>query len=234
VFWCTADVGWGHRTHLRRVWVRWQRAAHAGDVRRCADVSRTAAAFWNICQTHLVSIFYTAPHRDPRAHESWANGVPARYDLSRLRLARQAWANRSTPEAWMWYHRVIGSKTLSHRRYLVADGDRLHHDDAPLPGRSRPPRPGSCAKTAPRDFLPTIVDEEGRPVKEGGRGRPISSIKRAVGQSMLAHDLGRQRSISEGLNWEKFDDRYLRGGRFRPPRWPDGYYWIMGRNRRTC
>ena len=34
------------------------------------------------------------------------------------------------PEAWMWYREVIGKRPLSHRRYLVADRDRLHHDHA--------------------------------------------------------------------------------------------------------
>ena len=34
------------------------------------------------------------------------------------------------PEAWEWYHRVVGERPLPDRRHLVADRDRRHPDHA--------------------------------------------------------------------------------------------------------
>ena len=55
-----------------------------------------------------------------------------KYDLRKLRVLGSV-GEPINPEAWMWYHRVIGGRALPDRRYLVADGNRRHHDDARSP-----------------------------------------------------------------------------------------------------
>ena len=80
VFWCTADVGWvtGH-TYV----VYGPLAAGCTLVMyEGAPMFPDGGRFWNICQTHGVSIFYTAPTAI-RALMKLGDGVPARYDLSK-------------------------------------------------------------------------------------------------------------------------------------------------------
>jgi acyl-coenzyme A synthetase/AMP-(fatty) acid ligase len=52
------------------------------------------------------------------------DAIPGQYDLGKLRLLGSV-GEPINPEAWMWYHRVIGGTALSDRRYLVADRNRL-------------------------------------------------------------------------------------------------------------
>ena len=62
--------------------------------------------FWSIIEKHGVSILYTAPtaiRAFIRAGDEW----PAKHDLSSLRLLGSV-GEPINPEAWMWYHRVIG------------------------------------------------------------------------------------------------------------------------------
>ena len=51
------------------------------------------------------------------------------------------------PEAWMWYHEVIGGKPLPDRGYVVADGDGRDMI-SPLPG-AMPTKPGSATLPFP-------------------------------------------------------------------------------------
>src|SRR5580658_8247350 len=62
--------------------------------------------FWKNCETHGVTIFYTAPTAI-RALMKLGDELPKKYDLSRLRLLGSV-GEPINPEAWMWYQRVIG------------------------------------------------------------------------------------------------------------------------------
>ena len=62
--------------------------------------------FWSIIERRKVSIFYTAPTAI-RAFVRWGNEFPKRHDLSSLRLLGSV-GEPINPEAWMWYHEVIG------------------------------------------------------------------------------------------------------------------------------
>jgi acetyl-CoA synthetase len=176
--------------------------------------------FWSICQTHSVSIFYTAPTAI-RALMKLGDSVPARYDLRKLRLLGSV-GEPINPEAWMWYHRVIGKKRcpIVDTWWQTETGSIMM---TPVPGVT-PTKPGSCSKPLPGIFA-DIVDEEGRPVKEVGAGGYLV-IKRPW-PSMLRTIWGDNDRYLKTY-WEKFDDRYYVAGDS-AHRDADGYYWIMGR-----
>jgi acetyl-CoA synthetase len=217
VFWCTADVGWitGH------TYVAYGPLA-AGATLLMYEGAPTfpdGGRFWKICQTHGVTIFYTAPTAI-RALMKLGDAIPAKYDLRKLRLLGSV-GEPINPEAWMWYHRVIGAA-----RCPIVDTWWQTETGAimmtPVPGVTAT-KPGSCTKPLPGIFA-DIVDEEGRPVKPPGGGYLV--IKRPW-PSMLRTIWGdNDRYIS--TYWEKFRNRYYVAGDS-ARRDVDGYYWIMGR-----
>jgi acetyl-CoA synthetase len=218
VFWCTADVGWitGH------TYVAYGPLA-AGATLLMYEGAPTfpdGGRFWKICETHGVTIFYTAPTAI-RALMKLGDALPAKHDLSKLRLLGSV-GEPINPEAWMWYHRVIGAK-----RCPIVDTWWQTETGAimmtPIPG-STPAKPGSCAKPLPGIFV-DIVDDEGRAVKTPDGGgylvikRPWPSILRTIwGDNARYID----------TYWSKFQNRfYVAGDSARRDK--DGYYWIMGR-----
>jgi len=66
----------------------------------------------------------------------------------------------------MWYYNTRRANALPHRRYLVADRDRLPHDraaarrDAAQPGSCTLPLPGIIAATV-NEAAPTCTDQHG-------------------------------------------------------------------------
>ncbi len=218
VFWCTADIGWvtGH------TYVAYGPLA-AGATLLMYEGAPTfpdGGRFWRICQNHGVTIFYTAPTAI-RALMKLGDDVPAGYDLSRIRLLGSV-GEPINPEAWMWYHRVIGRG-----RCPIVDTWWQTETGAimmsPVPGVT-PAKPGSCARPLPGIFV-DIVDDEGRAVKGVDAGGYLV-IKRPW-PSMLRTIWGdNQRYLA--TYFEKFRNRYYVAGDS-AHRDADGYYWIMGR-----
>jgi acetyl-CoA synthetase len=112
VYWCTADIGWvtGHSyivygpLSCGATCLVYEGAPNFPDWGR----------LWSIVERHGVTILYTAPtaiRAFIRAGDSW----PAKYELSSLRLLGSV-GEPINPEAWMWYHRVIG-----HERCPIVD-----------------------------------------------------------------------------------------------------------------
>jgi len=218
VFWCTADVGWvtGH------TYVVYGPLAAGGTLLMYegAPTFPDGGRFWKICETHGVTVFYTAPTAI-RALMKLGEAVPAHYDLKKLRLLGSV-GEPINPEAWMWYHRVIGAE-----RCPIVDTWWQTETGAimmtPVPGVT-PTKPGSCTKPLPGIFA-DIVDDEGRPVKTPDAGGYLV-IKRPW-PSMLRTIWGdNDRYIN--TYWEKFRNRYYVAGDS-ARRDADGYYWIMGR-----
>ncbi|MDQ7002322.1 MAG: AMP-binding protein, partial [Ghiorsea sp.] len=83
VFWCTADVGWitGHSYSV------YGPLSNGGTTLMYEGTPTfpDAGRFWNICQDHQVSIFYTAPTAI-RALNKAGDDYPNAYDLSSLRV----------------------------------------------------------------------------------------------------------------------------------------------------
>jgi acetyl-CoA synthetase len=218
VYWCTADVGWvtGH------TYVAYGPLAAGATVLMYegAPTFPDGGRFWKICETHGVSIFYTAPTAI-RALMRLGDALPKRYDLSRLRVLGSV-GEPINPEAWMWYHRVIGARRcpIVDTWWQTETGSIMM---TPVPGVT-PTKPGSCTKPLPGIFA-DIVDEDGRPVKTPDGGgylvikRPWPSMLRTIWND-------NERYLS--TYWEKFQNRYYVAGDS-AHRDKDGYYWIMGR-----
>jgi acetyl-CoA synthetase len=218
VYWCTADVGWvtGH-TYV----VYGPLAAGATlFMYEGAPTFPDGGRFWKMCETHGVSIFYTAPTAI-RALMKLGDAVPAQYNLRKLRVLGSV-GEPINPEAWMWYHRAIGGERcpIVDTWWQTETGAAMM---APIPGVTAT-KPGSCTQPLPGIFA-DIVDEDGRPVKTPDAGGYLV-IKRPW-PSMLRTIWGdNERYIS--TYWEKFKNRYYVAGDS-ARRDKDGYYWIMGR-----
>ncbi|HXC59156.1 MAG TPA: acetate--CoA ligase [Steroidobacteraceae bacterium] len=218
VYWCTADVGWitGHS------YVAYGPLANGVAVvlYEGAPTFPDAGRFWKIIQDHKVSIFYTAPTAI-RALMKLGDAIPAAHDLSSLRLLGSV-GEPINPEAWMWYHRVIGGE-----RCPIVDTWWQTETGAimisPVPGVTVT-KPGSCTRPLP-GIDADIVDEEGNPVK-GAEAGGYLVIKRPW-PSML-RTIWRDNARYLETYWSKFQNRYYVAGDS-AHRDADGYYWIMGR-----
>ena len=218
VFWCTADVGWvtGHS------YVAYGPLAAGATVvlYEGGPMFPDGGRFWKICQDHAITIFYTAPTAI-RALMKLGDEIPARYDLSRLRLLGSV-GEPINPEAWMWYHRVIGAERcpIVDTWWQTETGAILI---SPLPGATAT-KPGSCTQPLPGIDV-DIVDDHGKPVKSADAGGYL--VIKKPWPSMLRTLWGdNDRYIS--AYWGKFDNRYYVAGDS-AHRDKDGYYWIMGR-----
>jgi acetyl-CoA synthetase len=218
LFWCTADVGWvtGH------TYVVYGPLAAGATVLMYegAPTFPDGGRFWKICESHGVDILYTAPTAI-RALMKLGDAIPAKYNLGKLRLLGTV-GEPINPEAWMWYHRVIGGGRcpIVDTWWQTETGATMM---TPIPSVT-PAKPGSCAKPLPGIFA-DIVDDEGRPVTSPDGGGYLV-IKRPW-PSMLRTIWGDNERYVRTY-WEKFQNRYYVAGDS-ARRDKDGYYWIMGR-----
>ena len=218
VFWCTADVGWvtGHS------YVAYGPLAAGATIvmYEGAPTWPDGGRWWKICQAHRVTIFYTAPTAI-RALMKLGDELPARYDLSRLRLLGSV-GEPINPEAWIWYQRVIGRGRcpIVDTWWQTETGSIMI---SPLPGVTAA-KPGSCTRPLP-GIDADIVDNRGRPVSRPDAGGYL--VIRKPWPSMLRTIWGdNARYVS--TYWKKFQNRfYVAGDSARRDK--DGYYWIMGR-----
>jgi acetyl-CoA synthetase len=169
IFWCTADVGWvtGH-TYI----TYGPLAVGATEVMfEGIPTYPDAGRFWKIIQDHKVNVFYTAPTAI-RSLIKAGGELPKNYDLSSLRILGTV-GEPINPEAWMWYHRMVGNE-----RCPIVDTwwqtETGGHLISPLPGAT-PTKPGSATLPLP-GIIADIVDETGRSVGRGKGG--ILVIKR--------------------------------------------------------
>ena len=218
VFWCTADVGWvtGHS------YVAYGPLAAGLTIvmYEGAPTYPDGARFWQICQAHGVTIFYTAPTAI-RALMKLGDELPARYDLSRLRLLGSV-GEPINPEAWIWYQRVIGGGRcpIVDTWWQTETGSIMI---SPLPAVTVT-KPGSCTRALP-GIAADIVDNRGQSVTRPDTGGYL--VIKKPWPSMLRTIWGdNERYIS--TYWHKFQNRfYVAGDSARRDK--DGYFWIMGR-----
>ena len=216
VFWCTADVGWitGHSYIIYGILQNHVPTLMYEGAPNHPEPDR----FWDIIDRHDVTHFYTAPTAI-RGFMKWGDEHPRKHDLSSLRVLGTV-GEPINPEAWMWYHKMIG-----HEQCPIVDTwwqtETGGHMITPLPGAT-PTVPGSC--TLP--FLgidAAVVDSSGRelPANEGGL-----LVIRKPWPSMLRGIYGdRQRFID--TYFSTVEGMYFAGDSAR--RDDRGYFWIMGR-----
>jgi acetyl-CoA synthetase len=217
VYWCTADVGWitGHSYVTYGPLALGVTQVMFEGIPSYPDGGR----FWQMVERHKVSVFYTAPTAI-RALMKLGDEVPAKSDLSSLRLLGTV-GEPINPEAWMWYHRVIGGE-----RCPIADTwwqtETGAHMIAPLPGAIAT-KPGSCTRPLP-GIIADIVDDDGDPVGHNQGGNLV--IKKPW-PSMIRTIWGDDARFQRSYFPEKLKGYYLAGDSAR--RDDDGYFWIMGR-----
>jgi acetyl-CoA synthetase len=178
VFWCTADVGWvtGHS------YVCYGPLAVGATeiIFEGVPVYPDAGRFWKMIQDHKCTVFYTAPTAI-RSLIKAGGDLPKKYDLSSLRILGTV-GEPINPEAWMWYHTVVGGE-----RCPIVDTwwqtETGGHLISPLPGAT-PTKPGSATLPLPGIFA-DIVDETGHSVGRGKGGilvitKPWPSMLRTI------------------------------------------------------
>jgi acetyl-CoA synthetase len=216
VFWCTADVGWvtGHSYVLYGPLCNGATSLMFEGVPNHPDTSR----FWEVCDKHRVTIFYTAPTAiRALMREGEAPVKKARRDSIRLLGTVGEPIN---PEAWEWYHRVVGEGRcpVVDTWWQTETGGILI---APLPA-AIPQKPGS----ATRPFFgvePAIVDANGV-VLEGACEGNLVLLDSWPGQMRTVYG-DHARFID--TYFRTYPGTYFTGDGCR--RDADGYYWITGR-----
>src|SRR2546427_6283216 len=216
VFWCTADIGWvtGHSYVVYGPLANGATSLMYEGAPNWPEPDR----FWRIVAKYGVNVLYTAPTAI-RAFMKWGTEWPQKHDLSSLRLLGTV-GEPINPEAWIWYHEVIGGK-----RCPIVDTWWQTETGAimisPLPGVT-PCKPG----TATLPFFgvdAAVVDRTGKElgINQGG----LLVIKRPW-PSMLRTIYGDDERYKQQY-WSQIPHVYFTGDGCRQD--PDGYYWIVGR-----
>jgi acetyl-CoA synthetase len=217
VYWCTADVGWitGHSYVTYGPLALGVTQVIFEGIPSYPDGGR----FWQMIERHKVSVFYTAPTAI-RALMKLGDDLPAQSDLSSLRLLGTV-GEPINPEAWMWYHRVIGGG-----RCPIADTwwqtETGAHMIAPLPGAIAT-KPGSCTLPLP-GIMAAVVNDDGEAVGANQGGNLVIT---KPWPSMIRTIWGDDNRFVRSYFPEKLKGYYLAGDSAR--RDEDGYFWIMGR-----
>ena len=216
VYWCTADVGWvtGHSYILYGPLANGATTLMFEGVPNYPNSSR----FWDVCDKHKVSIFYTAPTALRALMREGEDPVKATSRKS-LRLLGSV-GEPINPEAWLWYYNVVGDSRcpIVDTWWQTETGGILI---TPLPGATDL-KPGS----ATRPFFgvePIIVDADGK-ILDGPTTGNLCLIDSWPGQMRTVygdHDRFFQTYFAT------FPGRYFTGDGCR--RDEDGYYWITGR-----
>ncbi|TWT55633.1 Acetyl-coenzyme A synthetase [Thalassoglobus neptunius] len=216
-YWCTADIGWitGHSYIIYGPLANGMTSVMYEGAPNWPDEGR----FWELVEKYQVNIFYTAPTAI-RAFVKWGDEWPNKYDLSSLRLLGTV-GEPINPEAWMWYHRVIGGERcpIVDTWWQTETGGIMI---SPLPGIT-PTKPGSCTNPLP-GVVPAIVSEDGTPLEENQGGLLVMT---QPWPHMLRTLYGDHDRFIETY-FSKFDGKYYFAGDG-ARRDEDGYYWVMGR-----
>ncbi|MCC7290808.1 MAG: acetate--CoA ligase [Phycisphaerales bacterium] len=216
VYWCTADIGWvtGHSYVVYGILCNGVTCLMYEGAPNHPAWDR----FWDIIQRHKVTKFYTAPTA-LRAFMRQGDEHPNKHNLSSLKLLGTV-GEPINPEAWMWYHRVIGKERcpIVDTWWQTETGGALI---SPLPGATTT-KPGSA--TMPFFGIDAdIVDKNGTSQAANVGG---FLVIRKPWPGMLRGIYG-DRERFERQYWSEVPGVYFAGDSAR--RDEDGCFWIMGR-----
>ncbi len=216
VYWCTADIGWitGHS------YVVYGPLANGATTLMYEGTPTHPGPdrWWALIEKWGATILYTAPTAI-RTFIRLGDEHPKSHDLSSLRLLGTV-GEPINPEAWMWYHRVIGGKRcpIVDTWWQTETGGIMI---TPLPA-AIDTKPGSATKPFP-GIHADILDADGNGVTGDGGGflvitHPWPGMLRGI---------WRDPKRFKETYWIKFKNTYLAGdGAHRDQQ---GYYWIIGR-----
>ncbi len=216
VYFCTADIGWvtGHSYLVYGPLSNGATVLMYEGAPNWPDEGR----FWRIVEDYRATILYTAPTAI-RAFMKWGEAWPAKHDLSSLRLLGTV-GEPINPEAWIWYHRVIGGERcpIVDTWWQTETGSIMI---APLPG-AVPAVPGSATRPLP-GVVPEVVTRDGQPVGANQGGFLVIKQPWPAMLRTLHGDDERYQSTY----WSEVPGCYFTGDGAR--RDEAGNYWIMGR-----
>ncbi len=216
VFWCTADVGWvtGHSYTVYGPLANGGTTLMFEGVPNWPDHGR----FWEVIDKHKVDVFYTAPtalRALMREGDAWV----AKSSRQSLRLLGTV-GEPINPEAWEWYHRVVGEGRLPivDTWWQTETGGIMI---APLPG-AIDLKPGSATKPF-FGVLPQVVDAEGKVLEGATEGNLVIRASWPGQMRTVWNDHARFFQTY----FTTYPGKYTTGDGVR--RDADGYYWITGR-----
>ncbi|MDA9023437.1 acetate--CoA ligase, partial [Alphaproteobacteria bacterium] len=216
IYWCTADVGWvtGHSYIVYGPLANGAVTLMFEGVPTYPDSSR----FWRVVEKHKVNIFYTAPTAIRALMREGDKPVTV-CDRSSLRLLGSV-GEPINPEAWMWYHNVVGEKRcpIVDTWWQTETGGILI---TPLPGATAT-KPGSATKPF-FGIQPVLVDGDNN-ILDGASDGNLCIGHSWPGQMRTVYG-DHQRFIE--TYFTTFPGRYFTGDGAR--RDEDGYFWITGR-----
>ncbi len=217
VYWCTADVGWvtGHTYIVYGPLTNGATSVMFEGIPNYPDMSR----FWQVIDKHQVNIFYTAPTAIRSLMRAGEEPVKKTSRQS-LRILGSV-GEPINPEAWEWYHRVVGDE-----RCPIVDTwwqtETGGHLITPLPGATAL-KPGSA--TLPFfGVVPALVDPANGTLIEGeGEGALVITQPWPAQMRTVYGD--HQRYVD--TYFKQYPGSYFTGDGARRDK--DGYYWITGR-----
>ena len=216
VFFCTADIGWV-TGHSYLVYGPLANGATCVMYEGAPDTPHRGR-FWEMVERYGVTVFYTAPTAI-RAFMKWGTDVPAKFDMSTLRLLGTV-GEPINPEAWIWYHANIGGE-----RVPIVDTWWQTETGAicvaPLPGLVAL-KPGSATRPFP-GIKPMVVNEQGEEVKVGGG----YLVMKRPWPSMLRTIYGDHERYVKTYFGRWGPDVYVTGDGAKID--DDGYLWLLGR-----
>jgi acetyl-CoA synthetase len=185
IYWSTSDIGWivGHS------FIVYGPLSIGATVlcREGAPDYPTPDVTWELCERFGVNILFTAPTA-LRMWMSHGGEVPARYDLSRLRLLACA-GEPLNPEAHRWAQKYL----VSQGKGMVVDNWWQTEIAAPVLGTlpTFEARPGKVGKPLP-GVVAEVVDRQGNPVPDGEGGllvlrRPLPYMLRTVWRNPIRY-----------------------------------------------
>jgi len=216
VYWCAADIGWvtGHSYILY------------GPLSNCATgvlyeglpTYPTASRMWQIVDKYKVNTLYTAPTLI-RALMALGDAPVKSTSRKSLRLLGSV-GEPINPEAWLWYHRVIGDSRcpIVDTWWQTETGGIMI---SPLPGAIAQ-KPGSA--TLPFfGVKPVIVNEKGE-VLDGACEGYLCLEGSWPGQMRTVY---KDHDRFEKTYFSTYPGKYFTGDGCKRDK--DGYYWITGR-----
>jgi len=221
VYWCTADVGWitGHS------YIVYGPLSNGATSLMYEGAPRASnpGCLWDVVEKYGVTIFYTAPTAI-RALMKMGEQHPNARNLTSLRLLGTV-GEPINPEAWMWYHRIIGNSKcpIVDTWWQTETGGFMI---TPLPGATTT-KPGSATFPFP-GIIADIVNQEGEPVDGSNGGylvvkHPWPGMMRTV----YGDDDRFRRTYWEYLRPKNGEYIYFAGDGAHKDE--DGYFWVMGR-----
>jgi acetyl-CoA synthetase len=227
IYWCAADIGWvtGHSyivygplaNGATSVMYEGTPDTPRPEFREGDRADWPKDRLWDIVQRYGVTQLYTAPTAI-RTFMKWGAEELERHDLSSLRVLGTV-GEPINPEAWMWYHKHIGSEQcpIVDTWWQTETGG---HMITPMPGVTTT-KPGSATHAIP-GVVVEVVDDKGDKVEKGGGYLTITEPWPA----MLRGIWGDPDRYKETY-WSEYPGRYFAGDGAKID--DDGYIWLLGR-----